>query len=327
MKKLLKGLPSAEKNFDWDRGLFMLSANLPFECNYSCPKCAFVGDKSTRHISIGRKMGLLSEASQLGARTFILEGEGEPLMFEDFEALITQANKKGLTSVVFTNGYFLGGEQARFLFDRDVSLIVSLDSLDKRVYDTSTNTRENLQRVLTNLDNARKLYSGSLIRRTDSVTTRLALSSLISLQTMGELDKISGFCGEDVMFLANVPLYEGSAKANWKFLTGMEGNPEQRYNPLFFKLREQYSQGPIPICKRPIGGCASLLNGLEVRSDGDVLFCAGTRDSYLGNVVGTSLADLWTKKREFIQKYSLTELTCLPRDKPALYDALARRQT
>jgi len=323
LTKKLRGLPNTAADFDWSK-LFMITMAVPYECNYHCLKCAFTESKSKQHLPLDRKVRIVEEAAELGARLLLIEGEGEPFLSNELKPLVSTANRKGLTSLVFTNGSVFNKDNISFCYDHDVSLIVSLDSLDEDTYNLLTQTREQLPKVLENLNQLRRHYAPSLRRVEDKIITRLALTSLISLQNRGQLRELSDFCGEDMLYLCNTPLYEGTARDNWEVLTGISPTTEHTniHNSKFKELKEKYTQGPLQILRRNMGGCALLQNGIELTSDGRVLLCAGARSIQLGDTRSESLSEIWKKKKKFLSQYDLSEITCFPREKPELYQEL-----
>jgi hypothetical protein len=151
--------------------------------------------------------------------------------------------------------------------------------------------------------------------------TRLSVTSLINIHNKDEIPEIKAYFWDKVLYACNTPLYEGSGIKNWKFLTGVDRPP---FPKEFFEIKERYNEGPKQFAKRSIGGCAVLLNGIELTSAGKAMLCAGGRSVELGNLNESSLEELWHAKREFLARYDLTGITCLPREKPELYAKLKR---
>ncbi|MFH1053076.1 MAG: radical SAM protein [Candidatus Woesearchaeota archaeon] len=315
-RKILRGFPEYYADFDWDSGLFMFTIGLPFNCNYRCPKCAFSDSKTENSLPLKRKLDLIQEARNLGAKVFLVTGEGEPLIPDEFRDLVRGAYQSGLDSVIFTNASDLDTEIAQFCFDHNVGLILSVDSLIRETYDLLTGTKGFFDIAKENIDYARSLYKYDLTKRDENIMGRLALNCVVTLQNMGEIPNIRDWCGDDICFICNYPVYSGDAKRNWQMLTGMENGEA---NPELVEIATDYTERPQQTFTRPVGGCASLLNGIELCSDGKAIICAGGRENLLGDGSYESLRSIWERKKEFIGRYRLYELECLPRSSPELY--------
>ena len=62
-----------------DGSLSYLVMNIPFACNFACPKCYRDDNKSFDSITIETRKRVITQASDLGADVLCIAGEGEPL--------------------------------------------------------------------------------------------------------------------------------------------------------------------------------------------------------------------------------------------------------
>ena len=203
-EKLLVGNPN-QLEVDGQIGEDELSyvvMNLPFGCNYTCSKCYREDNKSFDSIDLGMRLDVISQARELGARVLCIPGEGEPLTNRDLTMqLIYHANAVGLISILYTNGSFLNQDTINELFNKDVTLITSLDSLSPETYLELTGFR-GFERVMRNLENVRETYkAGNRVREDGLVETRWGVITIINQYNKGEIPMIKEFCGDDVFFI------------------------------------------------------------------------------------------------------------------------------
>ena len=88
-------------------------------CNHRCIFCAydFIGYPN-RKLETARTVEILNELGDLGLKSILFAGEGEPLLHPDIAALIDAATKSGIDAGLFTNGQLLIEELAREVLPR-----------------------------------------------------------------------------------------------------------------------------------------------------------------------------------------------------------------
>jgi len=144
-------------------------------CNYNCVMCLW-SDKNkhtyrTKNMEGSGLMSLddwkkiLTEIKNLGARTVVFSGGGEPLLNRDFFPLIEFAHNIGFATQLYTNGFYLRGlteyewdqilamERIRFSihspFEKQYSQIIGVPSSIGAL----TRVRENLQDLIMKRNN------------------------------------------------------------------------------------------------------------------------------------------------------------------------------
>ncbi len=134
-------------------------------CNLQCKHC-FVHNPLIRHPQefLNRQFDydtfkrIIDDASELQTDNIILQGDGEPLLYDKFLDMIKYARAKNIDVMFFTNGSLLGEQKAREITDADVQgIYCSLPAGTARTYARVTTigtealfetTIENLQRLL-----------------------------------------------------------------------------------------------------------------------------------------------------------------------------------
>ncbi len=101
----------------------VLSHLITGRCNCGCETCLWVGNRG-EELTTGQVANLYRDASRCGLIMNVLWG-GEPLLREDISEVARSSKRRGLVTILITNGYFLQ-ERAGELEDVD-SFIVSID--------------------------------------------------------------------------------------------------------------------------------------------------------------------------------------------------------
>ena len=317
VRKTMRGLPEdlERKRKLGETPMDYLMINLRGGCNYSCPKCFVdcppVDRPSLTHQQVSE---LIRQAADLGARVVVIAGEGEPLLAPGLHEIIEFDAKLGLTTVLFTNGSFLGREEAAFLSDNDCSVIISCDSLKSEIYGVLTGTRSAaaFDRAMLNINEFR-----NVLRKTVEVSDGLrivrgAINMTVTLLAEQELSSMRAFCGDDFLLVCNSVAPQGRARKALLRLCG-SAKDISRLRGIAAKFSE--TGGPSATCHD--GECGYLFHGVAIGSEGSILPCAYTQDlgGALGNVSGLSLSKALATanrfKKQCFDRYGCS--TCIVR--------------
>lgn len=223
MTKILKYTPRYyEPNLD---DVVYLNLNASETCNFRCKKCVQADSLviAPHHHDPIDLIGLLTRAkAELNVRCLYLSGSGETFLvgegkehskLANYRALMKHAHDLGIEVVQFTNGYFLTREMVGFLSDLDVSLVVSLDTLDPQKFAWLTGTSVNaFERVIGNINYARSLLLPT--RSADRILYRFGINLAISHVNTDDIESMRDFCGEDIIFFTNYPIMRGGFLKN-----------------------------------------------------------------------------------------------------------------
>jgi MoaA/NifB/PqqE/SkfB family radical SAM enzyme len=106
------------------------------DCNLNCKHClANVGKREGKELSTAKRISLIDEAFDAGARQLIISGAGEPFMDKGFWTVVDHAAELGMNSLVYSNTTLISGGVAqrivetpglsinakKYSFDEDVS--------------------------------------------------------------------------------------------------------------------------------------------------------------------------------------------------------------
>jgi MoaA/NifB/PqqE/SkfB family radical SAM enzyme len=278
-KKLLKGRPDyfilKNEGLNREKPLYLL-LNLETGCSYRCPKCALSGErKKDRNtaLSLEQRNSIISTAKEIGVKSLVIAGLGEPTEhFPMVRNIIESAHQQALTTILFSTLNGLTVQTAEFLRDHDVSVILSLDSLDTKNYRKLTGNGD-LEKVLGNVDLLRQIYRGSVSMLEDKTLVRLGINTTIVEWNKEELDAISKFAGEDMQFIVNPPMKRGRflREALWKNLIG------DSYEELSRLAKERSETGGNSTISD--GVCGYFGRGINADTDGELMSCVYAGES------------------------------------------------
>jgi MoaA/NifB/PqqE/SkfB family radical SAM enzyme len=249
-----------------------LNLNVSDVCNYNCLKC-FQGRMrpSLDSLDLEDLIGIIDQAKkELDVKAMYISGRGETFLvgsgsvsekIQNYKKLIKHANKIGISVCQFTNGYYLNREIVDFLVNQNVSVVVSLDTLDEKKYKQLFCPPEGaFQRVMANIDYARKKFP------VDGQTYRLGINMAISRPNFDEVNAVRDFCGEDIIFFSNYPMLRGNFRNNLeKMCLSLK-----EYEKFKQKVRETSAyQNLAGMCQNQ--ACGFYYNGLTIDVNGNVL--------------------------------------------------------
>lgn len=311
MKRVLKPFP---KYFEEVEGIKLgedridyLMINLPPFCNYKCKKC-FTRSSSRKienPLSLSEIKNIIDQGRDFGAKAVGLTGEGEPLVIRNTRDIVEHSNKKGMIPLIATNGSLLSEDNAKFLHDNNVSITVSIDTLNEKTYDKICGIEGKFRDVMENVEYARKLFGDSIETKNGYRVMRLGIHSIISAENVDDATRIRDFCGDDIFFSSDYVANVGGALEHPE----TRGTDEQ-----YSKLKEaaRLASEPIVMSKGPGGKkiCGLFYHGLAVGGGGEILIDAHAIDSenLIGNIrrqgMGELLDQVDTLKKTFYDKFS-----------------------
>ena len=298
MKKILVGNPCyfelRGEIISAEQPIYLIM-DMPFGCQLNCLKCYRRKNIRPDKLSIELRKKTISEAKEIGAKVFALPGEGEPLLYwETTRALIEHADSLGLITILYTNGICLTEDIAQFLFEHNVSLVVSCDSFNAERYHKLTGGGD-INVAKKNLEMATRIYQNGVSLLGDTMQTRMALISIVGKDNVDEISLLKKWAEESqVYFICNFPVKMGGAEENWATLVG-DQEPQLR------EIAQKYSETHFGGITTPTldGRCAALYHGITIDTNGLILPCPASVDLAVGYLGEGSLAELRTKALEY----------------------------
>ena len=280
-------------------GFTQLSLDLTSNCNYQCDWCfnKHLINKKVKSLTLKEKERILKEAVNLGAKTLVFPGAGEPTLDPDFYPLVEIANKLGLITVVYTNlTGNINPEKIKFLYDRNVSIGLKLDSLNPNYFVKRYHVDKSIfDRFQLNLKAVLKAYKDTEEIKADHKIYRIIANMVLTEENKAEIESISKFCKSK-----NLPLFVRPVKpvkwakqniSEWKKI----GNPSGKLTPNseLIQLAKEYNTLFSPSSTLE-NHCAIYSFGLTIKEDGDIQICPDHHESkgQFGNIKNLKLKDV-----------------------------------
>lgn len=144
-------------------------------CNAKCVFCIYERYKSElNELASKEAFNLIKEMSDLGTLAVTLSG-GEPFLRTDLLQLVRELRDRNVFVTLITNGYLLDTNSVRSLRNDDVTVKVSIDSMDGNVHDYLRGLPGLQKRVLKGLN---LLVSEGVDVEVNTVVTRYNLMGL-----------------------------------------------------------------------------------------------------------------------------------------------------
>ena len=267
----------AEKN-ESESAMSLLDWAYDFECNFQCPHCcasAFRLKEKREHLSLDKVRHIADEADKLGIFVINLIG-GEPLIWKDFDNIVSEIDPTRFHISITTNGWMLTYDKARHLEEIGIDKIgVSIDSGIEEEHDSFRNKQGSFRKAIEALKNAHKAGIRTMIStvvthqniHTEGFKKLLELSETLNIGLDLQCSTVSG---------------------------GWRGNYEVLIDKddanFLEELRIRY-----PLLRRDVwstpgskGGCPAATRSVYIIPSGDVLPCLFIHISF-GNIFRESL--------------------------------------
>ncbi len=117
-------------------GLLSMELELSRACNLRCVYCyAGSGVPLAGELTLAEIYSAIDQAVDLGARKIIVLGGGEPMLYKDLFKVIDYILAKGIAADLFSNGMLITPEKARALYERQVAVVVKMNSRHPEIQD------------------------------------------------------------------------------------------------------------------------------------------------------------------------------------------------
>lgn len=293
--------PEAYRARDENR-LLAIRVETNRSCNLRCRYCyAQSGGEQTSELDLGVLQNTITQAAALGAQSIVVIGGGEPTLHRRFRSLISFIHDQGLVPMIFTNTVNVTPGLARFLQEKNASLMGKCDSLQAPVQDHLAGRAGAFGKIRAGL--ARLIDAGFTETR-DPHRLRLGLSFVSCRMNVPEIEEIWHYCRRQHIF-PNMEVLTPTGRAleslAGQFLTADEIQDHKRR--LLELDQRYYGYDWLPHTPLIGSGCLQHLYSLYITLEGNVRPCAPTkfdehpalrRDGvYPYNVFRRSLADIY----------------------------------
>ncbi|MFA6528134.1 MAG: radical SAM protein [Candidatus Gracilibacteria bacterium] len=262
-------------------------------CNLRCRYCCNrSGKPSSDEITFEKIIDVVNQAKDLGAKSVVVIGGGEPTIYPKFKELIKHIHSLGMVPVIFTNTQKMTKEMVKFLRKYNVTVITKLDSLDEKTQDYLTGVKGSFKKIHKGIQN---LIDAGYADVKDSQKSKLGASFVVSKKNAHEIPAIWRFCRDRKIYPnleMMVPKEKGVDNSDWLL-------SREEWKDLKSKLleidRNEYGYDWLPHTPHIGTGCFQVMHNLYITVKGFVRPCACTSNDFAN-----------------IKDYSLKEINNLP---------------
>lgn len=245
-------------------------------CNLHCRYCyAQSGEDSVKIADFNVLKRIISEAKELGIRSVVVIGGGEPTLYPNFRELIACIDSLGIIPMLFSNTVLMTEELAGFLYEHNASIMGKLDSLRPEVQNYLAGREGAFEDIKTGLEN---LIKAGFSNPAEPGKLRLGVSFVSNKMNLEEIEEIWHFCRQNNIF-PNMEILTPTGRANDeledKLLTADE---IKEYKLKLLEIdRKYYGYDWLPYTPITASGCLQHLYSLYINIEGNVRPCAPTK--------------------------------------------------
>jgi len=246
-----------------------LGVHLSPICNFRCKKC-FIGSQEkliglSKTLTLSEIYKIMKSGKDAGIKGIGLTGAGEPLLDNRIKKIIVHANKLGLFTYLVTNASILDKETIELFRDNNVTMLLSLDTLDPNKFIDFTHTSKKVhKKVIENIMLAQKIYKNTkrIDKERNMEIYRLAIHMTVSKKNIEDIPSINKIIKKDTLLSISPLASEGYAKNNFN-----KGDYIKKLN-----TEKHIVKIPDPITGQDI--CGFFRYGVDVNFDGALLLDA-----------------------------------------------------
>ncbi|WP_269850105.1 radical SAM protein [Methanosarcina horonobensis] len=180
-------------------------------CNLHCRYCyAQSGEDSVKIADFNALKRIISEAKELGIKSVVVIGGGEPTLYPNFRELIAYIDSLGIVPMIFSNTVLMTEELAEFLYGHNASVMGKLDSLKPEVQDYLAGREGAFEDIKTGLEN---LIKAGFSNPAEPGKLRLGISFVSNKMNLEEIEEIWHFCRQNNIF-PNMEILTPTGRAN-----------------------------------------------------------------------------------------------------------------
>ncbi|MFO7761994.1 MAG: radical SAM protein [Thermodesulfobacteriota bacterium] len=275
-------------------GLLSMELELSRACNLRCIYCyASSGFPLEQELSLEEVFDVVDQAVVLGARKIIILGGGEPLLYRDLLPVIDYLKEHRVTVDLFTNGTLITEEIAAGLFERQVSVVVKMNSRNPELQDQLAGKQGAAQKIINGLEFLQQAGYP------DEQHT-LGIETIICRQNYEELPELWLWArNRGIIPYIEMMTQQGRATEHPE-LELESGKIRELFNRLSELDRNEFGNHWIPHPPLAASQCARHEYSCTVTANGEIYPCPGVNVS-AGNIRQTKLEDILKKSKPFIE--------------------------
>lgn len=289
---------------DWLEGKIIypiyMEASPAGACNHRCTYCGLdFMDYQPRYLDTGLLRERLSELGELGLRSIMYAGEGEPFLHRDMAALINHTEKSGIDVSVTTNGVLLKKEVTDDILGNTEWIKVSINGATQDTYAKIHRCRpEDFDRVIENMSYAAEL------RKNNGYSCTLGMQLLLLPENCHEavtLAELARDIGMDYLVIkpysqhpqSKTTIYSSIKYSDYEYLADELAKFNTSDFSVIFRIHtmKKWDEG-----ERSYSRCLALPFWSYIDAGGNVWGCSiylGDERFLYGNIYEQSFREIW----------------------------------
>ncbi len=278
-------------------------------CNYKCIFCAF--DYVTRNVkTIEEKLfySLIDEFKELGVKSVMLAGEGEPLLHKSIGNFVSYTKKNNIDVSVTTNGSLLNRVQYENFLPYLSWMRISFNAASEKTYMKTHSVQGKMfYQTMENIKNAMEF------KRKNKLNVNISMQFLLVEENAHELIEIAKVGKELGVDYLSIKPYSQHPKSINKLGINYENFEDLKeeimsYATDDYKILYRVNAINSLMTKKQYEKCYGLDFFSLIDADGNVipcnLFYTGTKKDSFGNIRENSFKDIWDgqKRKEVIDE-------------------------
>jgi len=300
---------------------FELASNVcPWNCDFCFtenstnlkePKKRLQGELTKK-----RRLALIEEAANLGAKSINFTGAGEPTIDPCFWDMLKAMKSCGITPIIYTEASvkLTSAEFVDTLYETGATVVVKVNSLKNADYQNRILRGNNTASNSPHYDYTEKRNNAIelLIEAgfTKPTPTRLAFDTIICKENSAEIEEIHRYARSHNIFVLFVN-YLPTGRTKNGHTTSIAWEEQHAIFKKLAKIDKNDYGIDHPAIYPYAGGVPCTIRGLGlfVKIDGRVYDCP-SESICLGNLKETALEDIWNKAKDITQNF---DGECVPR--------------
>lgn len=187
--KAIKHLKTLEENFKHvENAPVSIAIHPTNNCNANCPMCRYAGLNRAETIPFHILNRTVEELGEIGVKSIILSGGGEPTIYRGLEHIIYRAGQSGLQIGLVTNFIRVKGELIGAIAKNCSWVRISLDAATSETYSKIHGTTPNVfHKVLTNIE---------ILLSENNCKPTVGASMIVQKNNFREVNRFLDLCGK-----------------------------------------------------------------------------------------------------------------------------------
>lgn len=281
--------------------LLCMRLDTNYNCNLRCLYCYSYSEKKVKMdpMPLEEVKEIIDQACELGLKSIVYLGGGEPTLYPEFIPLIEYIHSKNVIPVIFTNGLLMTETLAQKLYDLNASIIVKFDGFEEtQNILTGEGTFSKIRAAL------QMLINTGFNKRNENDVTRLGAAPCICTTNYEEIPDIWRFLRENFIF----PDFERATVVG-NATNSLAINEEQVYQLLNKLMKIDSAEFNIkwdsPYTSIPGHSCNIFQSGCHITATKEVSLCpeippvASLKDKSLKEILNENPF----KETRYLEKY------------------------